>query len=521
MSKVIDIKKGAAYTFKVSYISPVWRKLRLNGNRPLADLQRAISAAFDLDEAIPYTFSFEGNDLDEEEAARMFLSDMELSPRCKFRYIPEIPGLGKAPFTVLFEGNARPVSEEFLLLGGKGSMKIHTPKTEEDEIFGDLNEEPFAALEMVLGGGGLIEEEWNWAQEDMRFTQDLLKVSLSGLPVFTLEECLSRCTFDELKNMAQIQQLGVALNAPKEELVKALCAWIPTDFQRRLPHLFPEDVTLLDLALEDQWIPSQEFAGCDFFFREAGFVFLFSSGSRFKPVLPNELKQLYEEAIDNGLFNRLKRNQKLGIYAEALTNLYGIYGAGQLAEVWNRYNPKDPMSYEEASAMLAEMEDILVCYWYENGYAISDYFQDPGEVRVFLDIAGNKPYYMPTEDELERYSTTEFDMESPYAQRLELAVSLLARTTPRRKWREDELLVLLMEGALFQLKFEDILPDLKSIEFFAENEDCEELREVYELYAENARSWLLRGHRPTDEIREVKPAEKKKSILRLIPGGKK
>jgi len=82
LSKVIDIKKGAAYTFKVSYISPVWRKLRLNGNRPLADLQRAISAAFDLDEAIPYTFSFEGNDLDEEEAA--FYSEY-IARRCPCR----------------------------------------------------------------------------------------------------------------------------------------------------------------------------------------------------------------------------------------------------------------------------------------------------------------------------------------------------------------------------------------------------------------------------------------------------
>jgi hypothetical protein len=128
------------------------------------------------------------------------------------------------------------------------------------------------------------------------------------------------------------------------------------------------------------------------------FIFLYSFEEQMYLVMPDELRIIYEKSDDtetiNGEAQHLIEMKK---YATACLNLYGVFEAGQFAEVWNRYH-KEKIDDEEALDFFLDYRLFMSSYYIMDDYFIvnskleDDDLDDLLERQEEIDIG----YYMPT-----------------------------------------------------------------------------------------------------------------------------
>ncbi|MDO4552220.1 MAG: hypothetical protein Q4C22_01670 [Bacillota bacterium] len=345
---------------------------------------------------------------------------------------------------------------------------------------------------------------------------------------YSLRDCLECCTQADLEDIAYYQGLEIPEGLKREALVNLLEPQILRDFRRLVPYFLPEDIELLDVAVSGRPSYPEDMMGRDLYIYDLGFLFFFYENETIHPVLPEELQAILAEALKDGLLDQMAFRQEIADYVEALLNFYGIYELDQLVKIWNAHHRKK-MDWEEAWGQVTGMEDVLACYWCDEGLVVSDYFSDYQEVDLFLDMAEDCPYYDPTPADIRKSMEGGiYRIDSTACQRLDAFVKELRGKDPDGKWDPEALLRTILDAPLFDIDGEAMLEALKEEGFPLDKpEELQTLVRYYEEYRKGTRSWILRGHLPSELPSEFSGPENpapeppsKRPFLRTIRGGK-
>lgn len=317
---------------------------------------------------------------------------------------------------------------------------------------------------------------------------------------YSLRNCLECCTVEDLEDIALYQGMELPGKLKKEALINLLEIQILGDFKRLLPYFLPEDIELLDLVVSGMPCRAEDMMERDLYIYDLGFIYFFYESEWIHPVLPSELRELLGQALENGLLEQLPFRQEIADYVEALLNFYGIYEISQLVEVWNAHHRKN-ITYDQAWEQLTGMEDVLACYWCDEGLVVSDYFADYQEVDIFMDMVRGLPYYMPSKGEIASGLIGGlYSVDSLVYQQIELFVKAKKAREPEAGWESDNIIHLILDGALFNLEAAEVAKELEAKEGFSlvSQEENRRFTDFYNQYRYRTRSWALRGYVPRE-----------------------
>jgi hypothetical protein len=269
----------------------------------------------------------------------------------------------------------------------------------------------------------------------------------------------------------------------------------------------------------------------DLYIYDLGFLYFFNEGSFVHPVLPTELHEILEEALKGDLLEQLPFRQELANYVEVLLQFYGVFEVEQLVKVWNAYHRR-AIKWEDAWDQLAGMEDVLACYWCdEGGVIVSDYFTDYRDVDRFRASVQGLPYYMPQKKDLDRWPMGGRAPSDMVRYRtIERFLEQKREREPEAAWEEALVMQDVSDAALFFVDAAEMLEELAAADAFkVEGEEARAFVKLYEEYRNHAVCWALRGHRACnlpEELRECAsvrlepPGAGKKPLFFSIKGGK-
>ena len=248
---------------------------------------------------------------------------------------------------------------------------------------------------------------------------------IKGKPNASLKDCLSDYEKNKLINLADKQHLLLNMGEPikeeklvKKEVVESLVTQICENFKEDLFYIPPRELEFLAKVISMDFNVTNhiDYEDCSFLY-SLGYIYLYDFNENIYPVIPKELRKLYEGIPKKKLEDKTRQSQELYSYATALVRLYGIYPVEQFVEVWNAHHKKS-ISLEEAGMYFYMMYDRQVYFKYDYQYVLSSHFVNNEGYRL-LESMKDKPYYMPTKDEVFSYSKEPFDFISPCNERVE------------------------------------------------------------------------------------------------------
>ena len=234
-----------------------------------------------------------------------------------------------------------------------------------------------------------------------------------------LKDCLFTYEKSKLISLADKQHLIVNMGGPiieeelvKKEMVDSLAAQIVANFYEDLFYIPPRELEFFTKIMEMDFSPEShvDYEDCSFLLA-LGYIYLYDINGRVYPIIPKELRRIYEKITKKEIDDKTRQSQEMYSYAIALVRLYEIYPVEQFVEVWNTHHQKH-ISLEDASMYFYMMYDRQIYFEYDYEYVISSRFQND-EGYQLLDKMKHKPYYMPTEDEIISYSKEPFDLILP------------------------------------------------------------------------------------------------------------
>lgn len=246
-----------------------------------------------------------------------------------------------------------------------------------------------------------------------------LKDCIKSRPNFSLKDCLTHYDKDELMELAEKQHMILNMGAPikaeqlvKKETVKSLVTQIVMNFPQDLFYIPPRELEFLIkvMAVDFEAVDYIDKQDC-YFIHSLGYLYLYDFNEKIYPVVPKEIRKIYEGFPQSELKDDAKESAELYMYATALTQLYGIYTVDQFLEVWNSHH-EEQLSFDDASFYFYMTYDRQNYYEYDYEYVIAKHFQGNEGYELFEKMK-DKPYYIPTKDEVKRYSQEIPDNISP------------------------------------------------------------------------------------------------------------
>ena len=250
---------------------------------------------------------------------------------------------------------------------------------------------------------------------------------IESKPKFNLKDCLSHYNKHQLMDIANKQHLLLNMGAPikaeeliKKQVINSLITHMSMNFSEDLFYIPPRELKFISQLLKTDFpvIIHIDERDCNYL-HALGYVYLYYYNGQVYPVVPKELRKIYKEIPKKAMDYDIKLNKELYTYAAALTQLYGIYTVEYFIEVWNLHH-EDPeyfLDFEEASMYFYMMYDRQNYFNYDYQYVVANYPRG-NDLYKLLDLVKDKPYPIPTKDEIELYSKEKLSIESPYYKKL-------------------------------------------------------------------------------------------------------
>ena len=298
-------------------------------------------------------------------------------------------------------------------------------------------------------------------------------------------------------DIANTQNMILNMGAPikaeqliKKETVNSLITQISMNFQEDLFHIPPKELEFLIrmMGLDFEVVNDITEMDC-YFIHSLGYIYLYDFNEQIYPIIPKELRKLYEQIPQEELEYQVEQSTRLYMYATALVQLYGIYTVEQFLEVWNSHQ-EEALSFDEASMYFYMIYDRQNYFGYDYEYVVADYFQD-NEGYQLLEKVKDKPYYMPTKSEIEAYSQGSFDETSPHYQNLKKFINSYGCMA---EIKVEGLVGEIAHACVMDQPFQEVMGLLKAYDLVVNNE--EDMRIFEDLYAavnNHTRKLILRG----------------------------
>ena len=272
-----------------------------------------------------------------------------------------------------------------------------------------------------------------------------------------------------------------------------------TDYFKRYICFFKDE----QLKLIDDLIEAQKnnnafvIEGDEFDFQHLyheDFVFVFSSENKLYLIIPDELKNIYEETIKEENFHaELAYNREMAKYAIALVNLYGICEIEQFVAVWNQHH-KEKTDRKETERFLDESCEFIEDYYLDDGLLISDCFINDDDIDDLFDEVKNLPYYMPTKRVISLYGDEDCLENLPEAKKMS---EFLNEYVPNDNIWADTLRLSIIFDCKRLEKPIDIVNTLHDYNFpVTDKEAMDKFEKAYKILFENTHMWPLRGFTP-------------------------
>ena len=228
----------------------------------------------------------------------------------------------------------------------------------------------------------------------------------------------------------------------------------------------------------------------------AGYINSFFHNDQIIFVIPDEIKELYKK-IPAEFFKEKKHFDLIHEYAMAAIALYGIIKQDDFVELFNSQN-KRRTTIDEIFSVLIKHVYVRSEYCFYKEFIVSDVFEenDFKDVRSLEKEMKSKPRYLPSKDELLKYSDSDYYEETPQ-------IIALKGYIEKNLCDDDETV-------------QDILDEIHDIAMDMENpqeilgvfeqygvtfKNLKQLKECFKYITElmnNTRMWSNNGHTPNE-----------------------
>lgn len=327
-----------------------------------------------------------------------------------------------------------------------------------------------------------------------------LENSKKSTPHYTLADMLNAKNITSLRKMGKLYGVRGFSKMGKKEIIPELIKNM-TNKKQLTDCLFLLNDLEWDLfrkAANAKDINGDKVLSEDLMFLlELGYMELYYGDGHFLYIVPNEIKAVYQELVNDGFLAEKQRLDLLNDYAIAATNLYGLITQEDFVEIFNKQN-KHKTTVDEIFATLIKFvaTESGYCFW--EGYLVNDDFaeNDFKDVEYYAKTAAMKPRYLPPQSEFLQYSDWNYIEPTPQLTAL--------RNFIRRELSNDpNLLEELMEGIVSLSRYEAKLQ--MYIDLFEENDisfsNDRQMQTLVQHIIEvknNTRLWLNNGHKPTE-----------------------
>lgn len=230
---------------------------------------------------------------------------------------------------------------------------------------------------------------------------------------YALDALLNRKTVTELRKMAKGFKIRGYSKQRKQELIAGVsCELQDQDRFRELlyvldPPLYQlfqqaaerETPLPVEESLPQQWAVLSNFCYLVRQETEEG-VFV---------LVPVEIRRLFAQCLEQGLEERKQRADLLHQYAMAAVNLYGGIHVEEFLRLFNGQNQEASGTEELFPVLIRHIAaGAPYCFW--KGYILSDAFKrnDFQDVPGLIKAVGDKPRYIPEQEEFLRYANWQY-----------------------------------------------------------------------------------------------------------------
>lgn len=189
-------------------------------------------------------------------------------------------------------------------------------------------------------------------------------------------------------------------------------------------------------------------------------------------------------------------NENTTDYLTALANIYGCFTIEQFLKIWELYGEKkDGLGHRWTKEKMVEfcnkMQNREEPYWYNGQYIIHTMIKEE-ELDELLEQTVNKPYYTPTEKEIQIYTDNLIDKSTKAYQKM--ASYFKKHKNGLKPQAITELTSRLALALKFNSKHDDFMKILNSMDYTFKNEkNRERFNEMMEYCTNNTRKWVHRG----------------------------
>ena len=350
--------------------------------------------------------------------------------------------------------------------------------------------------------------------------KDIVKTNLSKAliqkPVYTLREILTQKTVADLKELARTVQAAGYSKMKKQELVDAVCESLPnqkylemalTGFEKDEWDFFKKTARnkqiVSDFIYAANFLNMQSFGLLQAFFDENKMIF----------VVPEEIRNVFEEMIRNGAAAKLERSVLIDCYARAAANLYGVIPLVELKEIFNEQNAEKTTDEELFLVLSQRIDEDSNYFLWENCLVHWEFRKDDFKnVPAFEDVIWGKERYIPPQKEFLKYADEGYYEHTPQTHTLESFINEMTGDMIKAHLIMKEIALLCMAEA----RLKEIMDVFDKHGIVFEEEQLRRFLPILMDVYNNSRIWSNKGHTP-NEIASGHAIP----VLKVIPGGKK
>lgn len=336
---------------------------------------------------------------------------------------------------------------------------------------------------------------------------------------FSLKECLSDLTKNNLTDLAGIYEIVGRHKMKKDMLVDALCSKIQDAniLQEDLVSVDDNGMKLLQELRDEKYIecttmPVENYV----FLYNIGMAFTYISENKVYIVMPNEIKDIVKKINFKELDVKQERYRNVQEYLLAFSNLYGIFEIEFFMNIFNDNND-EKLDEKEFLDILDKFAGSLGMVEFDDERVIHQaLLVNEGEYETLQELREGKEYKILPKEELLKYADEDY-------------VELTEEHIKLKKFLNE----MCVDTELAQETFEDICMglvdsdfDIQRVLFELDRRKIEikskkQLEEIVKLVANvsnNSRKWSNKGFTPKElSLRKLNVNANKKIVGRNEP----
>ncbi|GAA0114729.1 SEC-C metal-binding domain-containing protein [Clostridium senegalense] len=336
---------------------------------------------------------------------------------------------------------------------------------------------------------------------------------------FSLKECLSDLTKNNLTDLAGIYEIVGRHKMKKDMLVDALCSKIQDAniLQEDLVSVDDNGMKLLQELRDEKYIecttmPVENYV----FLYNIGMAFTYISENKVYIVMPNEIKDVVKKINFKELDVKQERYRNVQEYLLAFSNLYGIFEIEFFMNIFNDNND-EKLDEKEFLYILDKFAGSLGMVEFDDERVIHQaLLVNEGEYETLQELREGKEYKILPKEELLKYADEDYvELTEEHIKLKKFLNEMCVDTEIAQETFEDICMGLVdsdfdIQRVLFEL-------DRRKIEIKSKKQ-LEEIVKLVANVSNNSRKWSNKGFTPKElSLRKLNVNANKKIVGRNEP----